>query len=215
MSNLEYQLSYRRHLPHIQPPGATLFVTSRLAGSIPADVVRQLLAEAQRVEASLLQIANLQERAERAYLEQRRLFGKWDKCLDTAGSGPFWLRQPEIAELVATSMHYLHGRVYDLEAFCIMPNHMHLVYTPLFNPKTGECHALAAIMHSLKLYTARRANPILKRQGAFWQHENYDHMVRDEAEWRRILRYVVYNPVKAGLVKEWTAWPWTYCKYAL
>jgi hypothetical protein len=75
MSTLEYKLFYRRHLPHIQPPGATLFVTFRLAGSIPAEVLQQLRAEAERVEAILACIPDPQKRAERAYLEQRRLFG--------------------------------------------------------------------------------------------------------------------------------------------
>lgn len=214
MSNLEYQLFYRRHLPHYQPPGATLFVTFRLAGSIPAETMRQLLAEAERVEAVLAQMSDPQERNQRAYLEQRRLFGKWDTSLDTADAGPFWLRNPQVAALVADSLHYRNKRVYDLDAFCVMPNHVHTVYTPLIK-KGDEYYALSAIMHSLKLYTGRRANLLLEQEGNFWQHENYDHVVRDEAEWRRIISYVVNNPVKAGLVQNWQEWPWTYCKYPL
>lgn len=214
MSNLEYQLFYRRHLPHFQPPGATLFVTFRLAGSIPAEVMRQLLAEAEAVDAMLARIPDPQERVQRAYLEQRRLFGRWDTALDTADAGPFWLHNPQVAGLVAESMHYRDKRVYDLEAFCVMPNHVHMVYTPLIK-KDRDYHALPAIMHSLKLYTSRRANLHLEREGDFWQHENYDHVVRDEAEWRRIISYVVNNPVKAGLVHHWQEWLWTYCKYSL
>lgn len=214
MSTLEYQLFYRRHLPHIQPPGATLFITFRLAGSIPTEMLQQLLTEAERVEAALARVPDPQERARRAYLEQRRLFGKWDTALDTAQSGPFWLRDPRIAELVAESLHHRDGRVYDLDAFCIMPNHVHLVYTPL--PKAdGAYHAMSAIMHSLKRYTARQANLSLGREGDFWQHENYDHAMRDEAEWRRIITYVLNNPVKAGLVRHWEEWPWSYCKHPM
>jgi putative transposase len=74
---------------------------------------------------------------------------------------------------------------------------------------------MSAIMHSLKLYTAREANLVLGRTGSFWQHENYDHVVRDEAELRRIILYVVHNPVKAGLVEHWEDWKWTYCKHSL
>jgi putative transposase len=214
MSTLEYKLSYRRHLPHFQPPGATLFVTFRLAGSIPAEVMRQLLVEAEGVEAVLAGISNPQERAQRAYLEQRRLFGKWDAALDTADNGPFWLRDSRVANLVAESIHYRTGRVYDLEAFCVMPNHVHLVYTPLIKEEE-KYYAMSAIMHSLKLYTGRRANLLLEREGDFWQHENYDHVVRDEAERQRIILYVVNNPVKVGLVHHWQEWPWTYCKYPL
>ena len=53
------------------------------------------------------------------------------RALDMTQDGPFWLRDPRIADLVAESMHYRDGRVYDLEAFCIIPNHVHIVYTPL------------------------------------------------------------------------------------
>ena len=102
-------------------------------------------------------------------------------------------------------------QVYDLEAFCIMPNHVHAVFTPLAKPD-DTYHSLASIMHSLKLWTGRNANQLLGRQGGFWQHENYDHVVRNEAALMRIIRYVLNNPVKAGLVGLSELWPWSYCK---
>ena len=70
-------------------------------------------------------------------------------------------------------------------------------------------------MHSFKRYTARKANLILGLSGQFWQHESYDHFVRDNAEWLQIIRYVANNPVKAGLVKEAADWQWTYCRSEL
>lgn len=214
MSTLEYKISYRRHLPHFQPPGATLFITSRLADSIPVEVQKQLRAEAERTEAALTRISDPQERAQQAYLEQRRLFGKWDTLLDTPKSGPTWLREPAIAELFVESLHYRDGWVYTLDAFCVMANHVHVVYTPL-RKEDDSYHALSAIMQSLKGRTASKANSLLGRRGDFWQHENYDHVVRDEAEFQRIIRYVLNNPVKAGFVQKWQDWPWTYSKYPL
>ena len=212
MKPLKYKHTYQRNLPHIQPPGATLFVTFRLAGSIPTTVQRQLRQEAEHTDRMLAKIASPRERARQSYLEQRRQFGKWDGALDTASSGPFWLGDPRIAKLVTNSLHHLAGRLYDLDAFCVMPNHVHVVFTPL--PKEdGTYHALPAIMHSLKRYTARQANLLLGRQGQFWQHESYDHVVRDEVELQRIIRYVLNNPVKAGLITKWDEWPWTYCKH--
>ena len=59
------------------------------------------------------------------------------------------------------------------------------------------------------------ANKILERTGAFWQHENYDHFARDEAEVDRIIKYVLYNPVRAKLVKEQTDWKWSYSKFEM
>lgn len=209
---LEYKISYRRHLPHIQPPGVTLFVTFRLAGSIPRQVQRELMAEAERVEARLARITDPQQQAEQAYLEYRRLFGRWDEALDTSRDGPDWLGRPEVAALVAENLHSRDGQVYDLDTFCIMPNHVHVVFTPL-RREDGTYEALPAIMQGLKGPTAYQANLLLGRRGKFWQHESYDHGVRDEAEWRRIIAYVLNNPVKAGLVRHWRDWPWSYSKY--
>jgi REP element-mobilizing transposase RayT len=203
----------RRHLPHIQPPGATLFITFRLAGSIPSRALEQLLSEARRIETRLGRISEPEAREREAYLAQRRHFGKWDHVLDTASAGPFWLMDGRIASLLHESLCYRAGHVYDLHAFCIMPNHVHLVCTPLQKEK-GIYHAASAIMHSMKRYTARRANQLLGRGGAFWQHESYDHVVRNEAEWRRIITYVLHNPVKAGLAARPEDWEWSYCRYS-
>lgn len=209
MSQFQYQEFYRRHLPHRQPPGGTLFVTFRLAGSIPGEVIERLNQDAQRVEAILSTVSDQKEREQRAYTAERRLFGQWDAALDLGQSGPMWLRDPRIAHLIAESCRHQSGRTCELDAFCIMPNHVHLVCTPLVKAD-GTYHALSAIMHSLKGYTAHEANHILERTGAFWQHENYDHVVRSEDECRRIITYVVNNPVKAGLVDHAENWEWSY-----
>jgi len=177
-------------------------------------VRERLLEEANQSKSALECITDPQERAREADLAQRRLFGKWDKALDTASNGPFWLRERSIAILVSQGLHHRNGQVYNLDAFCIMPNHVHLVFTPL--PKVdGTFHAMSAILHSLKRYTAHEANRLLERQGDFWQHENYDHVVRDVAEWHRIVNYVLNNPVAAGLVQRREGWEWSYCKHTL
>jgi REP-associated tyrosine transposase len=212
MSNLAPELVYRRNLPHIQTAGGTFFVTFRLAGSIPADVLAMLHAEADRILAELEAMPTSPERAERLYLEDRRFFGKWDAFLDQ-GMGPDWLRNPLIAKLVADSMHFYDGKRYDLLVYCIMSNHVHVVFTPL-RKTAATYYPLAQIMHTVKGYTAGRANRLLGRCGAFWLHESYDHCVRYAAELERIVAYVVNNPVKAGLVSEWQAWPWTFYREA-
>ena len=71
---------------------------------------------------------------------------------------------------------------------------------------------LSIIMQSLKGYTARKCNIALGRRGAFWQHESFDRAIRDEEEFDRTVRYVLDNPVKAGLVTTWRDWKWTYCR---
>jgi REP-associated tyrosine transposase len=65
-------------------------------------------------------------------------------------------------------------------------------------------------MKSLKGYSAWEANRVLDRKGTFWEKESYDHVVRDDREFDRVVKNVLNNPVKAGLVKDWKQWPWSY-----
>ncbi len=201
---------YKRKLPHIQPKGATLFVTFRLAGSLPHAVIEQLKATRE----AEMQAATTDEAR---YLAERRYFGRFDQQLHQA-IGPHYLKQPALAQLVANSLHYRNKRVYRLDIFTIMSNHVHVMFAPLqkgVNPDgTPQYHKLSKILQSLKRYTAFECNQLLGRQGAFWQAESYDHVVRDTAEWQRIVRYILNNPVKSGLVSEWQQWPYTYYAYS-
>ncbi len=209
---------YYRHLPHWQPRGAVLFVTFRLKNSLPVELIQSLREEQER-EKILLQQSPAEEPARQISLEQHRYFEKWDGHLDEAQYGPRWLAQPEIASIVKEALHYRDGKVFDLHAFCIMSNHVHVVFEPLsrsgWQPDHdgSEYHSdLPKIMQSLKRHTARQANLILGREGAFWQDESYDHVIRDGEEYIRIINYILENPVKAGLVSRCDEWPWTYCR---
>jgi putative transposase len=93
-----------------------------------------------------------------------------------------------------------------------MPNHAYAVFAPL-GRSDGSYHNLSSITRSLKGRTARQANLVIGRRGTFGRHENYDHVVRDEAELGRIVAYVLGNPVIAGLARTPAEWRWSYCKY--
>jgi len=210
MDTLEYRLFHRRHLPHYQPEGAIFFITFRLAGSLPQEALARLLEEAEATAKVLDGLIDADARLCQADLAQRRMFDKWDTALADGKYGPLWLQEHGIASLVADALHYRNGSVYELHAYCIMPNHVHLVCTPL---RTANGYvSLSSILHSLKSYTAHQANQHIGRNGEFWQHESYDHMVRSDAELRRVIEYVINNPVKANLVPDWESWEWTYCK---
>lgn len=142
----------------------------------------------------------------------------YDKALEKSVADVHWMARPQIADLVAETIRYRDGKDYDLATYCILPNHVHLVFGigkhEMFGP-VGQIanlsnKELSKIMQSLKRYTATRANEILRRSGEFWQDESYDHVIRNEAELEKIVKYVAYNPVKAGLVKNWRDWKWTY-----
>ena len=81
-----------------------------------------------------------------------------------------------------------------------MPNHVHVV------ARIFPEHSLPGILHSWKSFTAKAANRILGTRGAFWQKEYYDHLLRNEGEYERALKYVLDNPDKARL-KDWP-WVW-------
>jgi len=213
MNALEYQLRYQRNLPHIQPKNATLFVTFRLHGSIPIEVLRLHQEQKKLAEQQLAAILDSQVKQGEKYIEQKRQFGRYDSYLDSASQGPMWLADSQIAQILVDAFHYRDEEVYRLDAFCIMSNHVHIVFTPL-EKGDNEYYSLSSIMHSLKRHTAAEANKVLGRAGkTFWQSESYDHVVRDLIEWRNIIMYVLNNPVKAGLVDSHEQWAWSYCKY--
>jgi len=209
----------RRNLPHWYVPGAAHFVTFRLAGTLPREVIDRL----QQRKEELLKAKRPRKLTPARFRERvhKQLFADYDRYLDAAQSVR-WLHDPRIAALVRRSLYYWHGQKYGLMSYCIMPNHVHVLLLPFDVPATavtqthsievGECadddSALAGIMHSVKSYTAHEANRILRRSGPFWQHESYDHWVRDEQELERIVQYIVVNPVRANLVSRAYDWYW-------
>lgn len=219
-------------LPHFHPPGATLFVTFRLADTIPRSVLQMYHAQKDWWQGETRRIRGLKlpddapEMAahERRLLEFRRQwFAKFEDILHKAETGPTWLRAEPLAKLVVDALHFRDGQVYRLDAYCVMSNHVHAVFAPFLTAEElreillpeglrfiSEHPPLDRIMQSLKGYTAWQCNRALARKGVFWQQESYDHVVRDDAEFDRIVKYVLQNPVKAGLVKDWQEWPWNY-----
>jgi putative DNA methylase len=216
----EREIITRRNLPHWYVPGAMHFVTYRLVGTIPVEILHNLR---EKRDALLkrrppgLTPAQGQERA------HKQFFAGYDHYLDQQRAIT-WLAQPRVAAMTRSNLYHHEGSKYHLLAYCVMPNHVHVLLQPIAadlaeaGPSLQAAFAtggdeledsrspLSSIMHSLKSYTAHQANAILGRSGAFWQHESYDHWVRDEDELERIVAYIVANPVKAGLVKEPHQW---------
>ncbi len=226
----EYKQFYRRKLPHIHSPGATLFVTFRLANSIPKSVINRYKNEKQFIENQIRNSVITTESNEIADLRSSKLkefhrdwFRKFEEILHNENAGPVWLKQREIASMVYESLLHRNGRDYDLRAFCIMSNHVHVVFKPYLTERSlievRDDHrtrfessepTYPVIMRSLKGYTARNANKILNRSGQFWEPESYDHEVRNSEEFFRIIRYVLQNPAKARLVDSWEKWEWNW-----
>jgi REP element-mobilizing transposase RayT len=214
---------YRRQLPHIHPHHATYFITFRLIHSIPVKIIEQLQSEYHDYEQQLKRQPEMTEPEKRRIaLEEyhHAYFLAFDEFLDGQREGNRWLANEALADMVREALHHRDGRVYDLLCYTIMPNHVHLICTidaaVISERRTGHgsrITAVATILHSLKRYTAREGNILLGREGALWQSESYDRIVRNEQELERTIRYVLNNPVKAGFVKDPSEWRYSYCKY--
>ncbi|QJD77626.1 REP-associated tyrosine transposase [Spirosoma rhododendri] len=196
---------YRSRLPHIQPLGGTFFVTTRLYGSVP-QIEKQRLSEDFLLRKQQI-IARRDHTPDELDRLTRQYFAAYETILEKSNFGPKWLAVNAIAEQIARALHYFDAKRYELIAYCLMSNHVHVVFT-----LNDEAVSLQQVMHSLKSFTASKCNELLDRTGAFWEHESYDRLVRDRAELHRIVQYVLHNPVKAGLCQCWQDWKWTYIK---
>jgi REP element-mobilizing transposase RayT len=237
MGNFAYKQFSERHRPHIHPPGSILFVTYRLAGSIPQAIVRVYKAKKQWFEDQLKRVqentlysrtAELDRWHERVEQFNRDWFVKCENILHAAKFGPMWMQDERVAAKVSESLSQLDGKAYRLDAYSIMSNHVHAVFQPflaeanLIESKdqngrpvfVSPFPSLARIMQLLKGRSARECNLVLSRTGQFWEHESFDHVIR-LGKFDKTVRYVLNNPVKAGLAEHWSGWRWNYCREEL
>ena len=169
----------RRFLPHWQQNSATYFVTFRLADSLP-QIELQLLQQ----EKEEWQKKHPEPLSETEKAEYHRLFSqRVDKWLD-AGMGECYLKDPQLAKIVADALTYFDGDRYHLGEWVVMPNHVHVIVTPLGN------HKLSEITHSWKSFTANQINKYLNRRGQLWQKESYDQIVRSPQHLERVQTYI-------------------------
>jgi REP element-mobilizing transposase RayT len=129
-------------------------------------------------------------------------FVAYDKLLDARATGPKWLRQRPVAEaFVEVLMEGRDSGCYELGSWVVMPNHVHMVLYPIA--------ALSRIVSGMKAKSARAANQVLNRRGAFWSRDYFDRWVRNSDEEQRIIRYIEDNPVRAGLCNSASDWPYS------
>jgi REP element-mobilizing transposase RayT len=193
----EVRIRQRGRLPHWEKEAGLYFVTFHLADSLPKQVLEKISARYRVLETAKRTGANLLP-DQKALVEEysiKRIEEYFDR-----GIGACPLREPPIGELVADALRFWHGNRYRLVAWCVMPNHAHVIFR-LF---PGQ--ELANIVRSWKTYTARKANHLLGRTGTFWQREYYDRLIREDGELDRAIEYVLSNPERAGLVG--CKWVW-------
>jgi putative DNA methylase len=170
----------RGYLPHFDEPGLVQMVTYRLVDSLPGTALRSI--------PNALSTTARRERIE---------------TLLDSGYGDWRLNDQRIAGMVEQDWLHFDGSRYRLLAWVVMPNHVHVLI------ETAYEYSLSSILHSWKSYTAKKANLILGRTGAFWQPEYFDRSIRDDRHLAATIEYVENNPVKAGLAEEPENWPFS------
>lgn len=183
----------RGELPHLYKPGGTYFITFRLADAVVPRATR-----------CPPRIGDARQPID--LLDPAEIVGAYDPPI-TLGSCV--LGDPRVATLVQNAMRHFDAQRYDLLAWCVMPNHVHAVVTPLAG------YAPDVILHSWKSFSAHKANRLLGRSGPFWERESFDHLVRSIASLERFIRYVEQNPVAAGLCQTAVDWEFSSARCSL
>ena len=167
------------NLPHWRQKGVSYFVTFRTADSLPHEKLTKWKTEKEAWIADHSEPHN--EKTKREFY--KKFPERLQQWLDQ-GHGECLLKQQDLKDIVERAMLHFDDVRYDLDAFVIMPNHVHVLVTP----KRG--HALSAILHSWKSFTANEINKRTARTGAFWQKESFDHIVRNPAQLEKIRQYI-------------------------
>jgi REP-associated tyrosine transposase len=167
----------RGYLPHFDTPERAQHVVFRVAGPLPP---------------TFSDCADRQERAHRL-----------DAWLDR-GEGGSPLASPEHAKTVTQSLQAFAGERYDLHAWCVMPNHVHVLITLRAGFRLGD------VIKSWKSFTGRKINRANGGSGAFWALDYFDRFMRDETDLGNTIAYIENNLVAAGLVASPADWPWSF-----
>ena len=191
----KYDEEYRRNLPHIQPDDGLFAITYRIKGTIPKSIIDFYDVEYEK--------AIIKSKEE--IIAKQLFFDITDSYLDS-GESHNYLLKGNISQIVVDSLKYYEGKYYKLIAYCIMSNHVHVI----IDKQGFESASLTSIFGSIKGYSAYLINRELRRDGHFWSAEIYDHIIKSEGELESQIKYVINNPVKAGLVNHWRNWNFTF-----
>ena len=204
---------YKRRFVHHQVPEADYFLTFRLAGSLATPTVPIRIRELKGEDPRALRTDARSARVR--IVPTYRLHSLRDlEQIRTPGSvGPRWLGRPKVAQIVADALHFRDGNQFTLFAYCIMSTHVHVACHVVGS--NGVRFPITDLLGRFKSYTGLQCNRVLHRTGAFWMQESHDCIIQDEQHLKTVIRYILSNPVKAGLVQRWEEWRWTYCRQDL
>ncbi len=213
---------YKQRLPHIQQVGASFFVTFRLHGSIPKSELTRLKEKYEAKINQLRKVEDITRRNSMILNTRKAYFAEYDQVLDTLDQGAKHLKDDHIAKIIKEQLHRFDRDLYDLIAYTIMSNHVHilidtniqldyenedLILEPTYTP-------LDKIMKRIKGASARYANIALGKTGQFWDRESYDIFIRHNKMLRNVIKYILNNPIKAKIVTNAKDFKWNYFRDA-
>ena len=181
--NSEIKIKVGGYLPHWFQDGKMQYVTFRLFDSLPKnkiDELKECIAQFEKFHPKPWTLKTKKEYKSR--------FGHIREELLHQGYGSCLLANSKVREIVSSAILYKDNQDYYVYAYVIMPNHIHLLIQPF------ERKELEKILHSIKLYSARKINMFLGRKGRLWCKESYDHIVRDYDEMKHCYSYIINNP---------------------
>ncbi len=181
----------RGYLPRYGGDNVIQSITYRLIDAVPAEKVEEWKRE--------LEITQAMPASDVRRIELSRRICKYEDL----GRGECLLKIPDIAEIVQGNLLHFDGKTYHLIAWCVMPNHVHVLFEPFQKRMLGK------ITHSWKSYTAKKINKLMGRQGEVWEREGYDRFIRDDNHFNNVLSYIEKNPEKAGLVRSSSDWKYS------
>lgn len=211
---MEYQGTF---LPHIQPKFAKYFVTFTLYNQRIIDYYKKIKEE-READFRTIPKDNLRKADIQRANKNKKHFNKFDKFINKLDSTENYLSIPECAEIFKEKLEKHNGSLYEILAYCIMPNHVHvLIDTEIQKNFLQEDNildtkyvTLGKIMQLIKGASSREINLHLGRKGTLWLRDYWDHYLRSDNNISGVVDYIKLNPVKAGLVKDWTEWKYLY-----
>lgn len=189
-------LKQENQLPHWQQERTLQFVTWHLGDALPVSTRRRIAQEREKwLQAHPSPWDPVTEQ------EYFKLFSERIQKLLDSGIGNCIQRNPKNREVITASLHYLDGVDFDLDCFVIMPNHVHVMFTPLTDKD------LSKIVHRIKRHTSQKINQLNSTSGSIWMRDYWDRMIRGRHHYNRVRKYILENPTKAGLKPgQYTYW---------
>ena len=181
--NNEIIIRFGKNLPHWHQSGKMQFVTFRLVDSLPQSKIAELKKIKLYFDATYPRPWS--DEVTQLY---HRYVGPVSERLLANGYGCCMLRYPECRRFLSESFFYGDGKRYDIWAYVIMPNHVHVLMSDLTGEDVNE------ILKSIKQYSAARMNKCMHRKGEVWVRENFDRLVRGEAHFEHCIDYIINNP---------------------